>query len=129
MSTEYFLQWVTPEKKIAGFLRLSLPSQDYIRSCIEQSTADEKVFPIQENEAMIREVHVYGTVAGLHKTGKGAQHLGLGKQLIKTAASIAEEHGYSKLNVISSVGTREYYRKQGFVDNGLYQQMELATHE
>lgn len=129
MSTEYFLQWVTPEKKIAGFLRLSLPSQEYIRSCIEQSTADEKVFPIQENEAMIREVHVYGTVAGLHKTGKGAQHLGLGKQLIKTAASIAEEHGYSKLNVISSVGTREYYRKQGFVDNGLYQQMELATHE
>lgn len=129
MSTEYFLQWVTPEKKIAGFLRLSLPSQDYIRSCIEQSTADEKVFPIRENEAMIREVHVYGTVAGLHKTGKGAQHLGLGKQLIKTAASIAEEHGYSKLNVISSVGTREYYRKQGFVDNGLYQQMELATHE
>lgn len=129
MSTEYFLQWVTPEKKIAGFLRLSLPSQDYIRSCIEQSTADEKVFPIQENEAMIREVHVYGTVAGLHKTGKGAQHLGLGKQLIKTAASIAEEHGYSKLNVISSVGTREYYHKQGFVDNGLYQQMELATHE
>ena len=129
MSTEYFLQWVTPEKKIAGFLRLSLPSQEYIRSCIEQSTADEKVFPIQENEAMIREVHVYGTVAGLHKTGKGAQHLGLGKQLIKTAASIAEEHGYSKLNVISSVGTREYYRKQGFVDNGLYQQMELANHE
>lgn len=129
MSTEYFLQWVTPEKKIAGFLRLSLPSQEYIRSCIEQSTADEKVFPIQENEAMIREVHVYGAVAGLHKTGKGAQHLGLGKQLIKTAASIAEEHGYSKLNVISSVGTREYYRKQGFVDNGLYQQMELATHE
>lgn len=129
MSTEYFLQWVTPEKKIAGFLRLSLPSQDYIRSCIEQSTADEKVFPIQENEAMIREVHVYGAVAGLHKTGKGAQHLGLGKQLIKTAASIAEEHGYSKLNVISSIGTREYYRKQGFVDNGLYQQMELATHE
>lgn len=129
MSTEYFLQWVTPEKKIAGFLRLSLPSQDYIRSCIEQSTADEKVFPIRENEAMIREVHVYGIVAGLHKTGKGAQHLGLGKQLIKTAASIAEEHGYSKLNVISSVGTREYYRKQGFVDNGLYQQMELATHE
>ncbi len=129
MSTEYFLQWITPEKKIAGFLRLSLPSQEYIRSCIEQSTADEKVFPIQENEAMIREVHVYGAVAGLHKTGKGAQHLGLGKQLIKTAASIAEEHGYSKLNVISSVGTREYYRKQGFVDNGLYQQMELATHE
>ena len=78
---------------------------------------------------MIREVHVYGTVAGLHKTGKGAQHLGLGKQLIKTAASIAEEHGYSKLNVISSVGTREYYRKQGFGDNGLYQQMELTTHE
>lgn len=127
MSTEYFLQWVTPEKKIAGFLRLSLPDQEFVRTCLEQ-TSDATLFPIKENEAMIREVHVYGTVAGLHKTGKGAQHLGLGKQLIKTAAHLAKEHGFAKLNVISSIGTREYYRKQGFADNGLYQQMDLGEY-
>ena len=123
MSTEYFLQWVTPQKKIAGFLRLSLPNQAFIQACQNQATASNEEFPLKANEAMIREVHVYGAVAGLHKTGKGAQHQGLGKQLIQTAAGIAKNHGYQKLNVISSVGTREYYRKQGFVDNGLYQQM------
>lgn len=127
MSTEYFLQWVTPEKKIAGFLRLSLPDQEFVRTCLEQ-TDNATSFPIKENEAMIREVHVYGTVAGLHKTGKGAQHLGLGKQLIKTAARLAKDHGFAKLNVISSIGTREYYRKQGFADNGLYQQMDLGEY-
>ncbi len=127
MSTEYFLQWVTPDKKIAGFLRLSLPDQEFVRTCLEQ-TDNATLFPIKENEAMIREVHVYGTVAGLHKTGKGAQHLGLGKQLIKTAARLAKEYGFAKLNVISSIGTREYYRKQGFTDNGLYQQMDLGEY-
>ncbi len=127
MSTEYFLQWVTPDKKIAGFLRLSLPDQEFVRTCLEQ-TDNATSFPIKENEAMIREVHVYGTVAGLHKTGKGAQHLGLGKQLIKTAARLAKDHGFAKLNVISSIGTREYYRKQGFADNGLYQQMDLGEY-
>lgn len=125
MSTEYFLQWVTPQNKIAGFLRLSLPSQNFVQTCQEQAAGNNQAFPIQQDEAMIREVHVYGTVAGLHKTGKGAQHLGLGKQLIQTAANIAKRHGFKSLNVISSVGTREYYRKQGFVDNGLYQQMTL----
>ena len=75
---------------------------------------------------MIREVHVYGKVAGLHRTGDGAQHLGLGKQLIKTACDIAKSNGYAKINVISSVGTREYYRALGFTESGLYQQMPLA---
>ena len=118
MSQEFFLQWVTDDGHIAGFLRLSLPDKEYVRAC-------GKPFPIQPSEAMIREVHVYGTVAGLHKTGKGAQHMGLGKQLIAQAEVIAREHGYTSMNVISSVGTREYYRKLGFVDAGLYQQKRL----
>lgn len=29
---EHFLQWVTPENRIAGFLRLSLPDEEYVRS-------------------------------------------------------------------------------------------------
>ena len=118
-TNEYFLQWVTSENKIAGFLRLSLPKSDYF---LKQQTN----LPVGPNEAMIREIHVYGKVAQLHKTGGGAQHLGLGKQLIEAAADIARVHGYKKINVISSIGTREYYRNGGFYDNGLYQQMMLS---
>lgn len=117
VSTEYFLQWVTPQNKIAGFLRLSLPSEDFVRE-----TAG---LPIAPDEAMIREVHVYGKAAKLHASGGGAQHLGLGKRLIEEACRIAREHGYAKMNVISAIGTRAYYRNQGFADNGLYQQRGL----
>ncbi|MEF9841948.1 MAG: tRNA uridine(34) 5-carboxymethylaminomethyl modification radical SAM/GNAT enzyme Elp3 [Raoultibacter sp.] len=118
VSDEYFLQWVTPENKIAGFLRLSLPKADYVLK-------HRSELPVGPYEAMIREIHVYGKVAGLHKTGQGAQHLGLGKQLFQAAGDIAKAQGYQKMNVISSVGTREYYRALGFSDNGLYQQIAI----
>ncbi|WP_139652372.1 elongator complex protein 3 [Raoultibacter phocaeensis] len=119
VAQEHFLQWTTPEGKIAGFLRLSLPDQAYI-------SQRQSELPVGLGEAMIREVHVYGKVAGLHTTGSGAQHLGLGRQLIETAFDIARKNGYAKMNVISSVGTREYYRSLGFSDNGLYQQIPLT---
>jgi elongator complex protein 3 len=119
VTDEYFLQWVTPENRIAGFLRLSLPKREYVREC-------QAELPVEPDEAMIREVHIYGKVAKMHGTGEGAQHLGLGRQLIETACDIAKARGYQKLNVISSVGTRDYYRSLGFSDNDLYQQMDLA---
>jgi elongator complex protein 3 len=75
---------------------------------------------------MIREVHVYGVTVGIGKTREGrAQHLGLGSTLIERAAEIASERGYPRLAVISSVGTRDYYRKRGFADGDLYQVREL----
>lgn len=115
---EVFLQWVAPGNRIAGFLRLSLPNADYVGA----HAAD---LPIDAGEAMIREVHVYGRVAGLHQGGENAQHRGLGRMLIERACDIARENGYTAINVISAIGTRGYYRKQGFADNGLYQQRSL----
>lgn len=115
---EVFLQWTTPGNRIAGFLRLSMPNADYVN-------AHATDLPINAGEAMIREVHVYGRVAGLHQGGENAQHRGLGRMLIERACDIARENGYTAINVISAIGTRGYYRKQGFTDNGLYQQRSL----
>ncbi|MBO7673690.1 MAG: tRNA uridine(34) 5-carboxymethylaminomethyl modification radical SAM/GNAT enzyme Elp3 [Atopobiaceae bacterium] len=107
VSDEHFLQWVTPQNRIAGFLRLSLPHDG--------------------TEAMIREVHVYGRVAGIHEPSRGAaQHAGLGRQLVEEACARAAAAGYQAINVISSVGTRPYYRGLGFVDGELYQRRTLA---
>ena len=117
-TSERFLQWVDDENRIAGFLRLSLPSQEYVR----KHSAE---LPVHLGEAMIREVHVYGKVAHLHAAGNGAQHMGLGRRLIERACEMARRAGYARINVISAIGTREYYRTQGFVDNGLYQTREL----
>ncbi|MBA3875058.1 MAG: GNAT family N-acetyltransferase, partial [Anaerolineae bacterium] len=108
-TNEVFLQYITENRDIAGFLRLSLPK--------EPAITDELA-----GAAMIREIHVYGQSLELGASEVGrAQHLGLGKQLIERAVELAREHGYSRLAVISAIGTREYYRKRGFVDGQLYQ--------
>lgn len=118
VSEEHFLQWVDPADRIAGFLRLSLPDESYI-------AAHAGELPVNAGEAMIREVHIYGVAAHLHHTNAGVQHLGLGRQLVERACTIAAKAGFTKLNVISAIGTREYYRRLSFYDNGLYQQRNL----
>jgi elongator complex protein 3 len=100
ITQEIFLEFITPDDKIVGFLRLSLPKRG--------------------QQAMIRELHVYGVAANLGAKGK-TQHLGLGKKLMQQAQILAADKGFTTLSVISAVGTREYYRKLGFHNDGLYQ--------
>lgn len=121
-SEERFLQWVTPEGKIAGFLRLSLPDQGFVAECAKRCGDDA---PVCLREAMIREVHVYGVAARVGQEGVAAQHRGLGRSLVARACELAREAGFERINVISAVGTREYYRSLGFTDHGLYQQKAL----
>ena len=112
VTNDHFLQFITPENKILGFCRLSLPKN--MEEC--------------QNTAMIREVHVYGKVAKIGDEATNAQHMGLGTKLIEEACKISKESGYSKINVISAICTRNYYRKRGFEkfsDDGLYQQKEI----
>lgn len=123
VSDEHFLQWVTADNKIAGFCRLSLPHWDKLTSGACDVTANELL--VQPGQAMIRELHVYGQALSLGSEGMSAQHQGLGQKLLAKASSIAAEAGYTSLNVISSIGTRTYYRAQGFTDAGLYQQKAL----
>ena len=123
VSDEHFLQWVTTDNKIAGFCRLSLPHWDKLTSGACDVSANELL--VQPGQAMIRELHVYGQALSLGSEGMSAQHQGLGQKLLAKASSIAAEAGYTSLNVISSIGTRAYYRAQGFTDAGLYQQKAL----
>ena len=123
VSDEHFLQWVTTDNKIAGFCRLSLPHWDKLTASACDVTANELL--VQPGQAMIRELHVYGQALSLGSEGMSAQHQGLGQKLLAKASSIAAEAGYTSLNVISSIGTRAYYRAQGFTDAGLYQQKAL----
>lgn len=112
VSIEKFIEFVVPtaEKElIAGFLRLSLPTE---ANCI----------PELQDCAIVREVHVYGKAVGIGQRDSGkAQHLGLGTKLIEEAKRISRQQGFQKLAVISAIGTREYYRQRGFTDGQLYQ--------
>ena len=114
-SDEIFLQYITEDRAIAGFLRLSLPTEPPIA-------------PELESAAMIREVHVYGQALEIGESAPGrSQHLGLGTRLIDRAVEIATDRNYKQLAVISSVGTRAYYRKRGFSDGDLYQLRALTA--
>jgi elongator complex protein 3 len=71
---------------------------------------------------LIREIHVYGqSLEVCKKELSKTQHQGLGKNLIKIAKEIALKNNYKKLAVISAIGTRQYYEKNGFSLLNLYQ--------
>ncbi|MFW5714531.1 MAG: elongator complex protein 3, partial [Brevefilum sp.] len=101
---EHFLSFDTENDKLAGFLRLSLPSDTH------QTGMQDLV-----DAAIIREVHVYGQSLEVGEERDGiAQHSGLGTRLIEEAEKIAEARGYQKLAVIAAIGTRGYYARRGF---------------
>lgn len=111
---ERFLEWVTPDDRVAAFLRLSLPREP-------------SFVPELGAAAVVRELHVYGPSLPFSERAPGsAQHAGLGRRLLAEAARRAAARGYRELAVISAVGTREYYRRQGFRDGELYQSQPLV---
>jgi len=113
IGVEAFIQAVTPDDRLAGFIRLSLPE---LPAYLEELEAS----------ALIREVHVYGAAVGIGERDETkAQHLGLGQRLLEHAACLARDAGFARMAVIASVGTREYYRRRGFTDGVLYQHRVL----
>ena len=102
---EHFISWVTPNNKLAGFLRLSLPGLESPETGIKEL----------DGAAIIREVHVYGQSleVGDNKDG-AAQHTGLGTLLLEKAEKTAKAHGFSRAAVISAIGTRGYYLDRGY---------------
>ena len=58
------------------------------------------------------------------------QHKGYGKQLLVIAEEIAFNNNFNRIAVIAGVGVREYYRKQGYINDtkeGCYQYKFLTT--
>ena len=113
---EHFISFDSPEDRLAGFLRLSLPDVDNVLR-----------IPDLDGAAIIREVHVFGQSleVGSERSG-AAQHSGLGKRLIEKAESISRERGFKRMAVISAIGTRGYYQQRGFTEGELYMVKELA---
>ncbi len=108
---EHFLSFITPDDRIAGFIRLALPAKE------SPSTGLSDL----EGAALIREVHVYGQSLPVGAEGNGAaQHTGLGTRLLQEAEKIARARGFRRMAVIAAVGTRKYYLDRGFERGELY---------
>jgi len=116
VAEEHFISFNTPEDKLAGYLRLSLPT----------SESPQLGWSDLNGAALIREVHVYGQslAVGAEKTG-AAQHIGLGTALLLEAERIARSKGFSKMAVIAAIGTRLYYEGRGFNRGEIYMIKDL----
>ena len=107
---EHFISFVTSGDRLAGFVRLSLPAEH----------APETKLGDLEHAGLIRELHVYGQSlpVGTEQMG-AAQHTGLGTRLLLEAERVAKNKGYTRMAVISAIGTRGYYLGRGF-ERGAY---------
>ena len=116
---EHFLTFDTPDDKLAGFLRLSLPREGNLLRLADL-----------EGAAIIREVHVYGQSIEVGADLPGAaQHAGLGSRLLVEAERITRANGFARLAVISAVGTRQYYAARGFEHGALYMVKPVVSAE
>ena len=115
---EFFLQYIDSKGRLLGFLRLRLPEHFLKKTKFFISSI--------EGSALVRELHVYGPAVSLGEKGK-VQHKGLGRALLEKAENIAKHYGAKKIAVISGVGVRDYYRRQGYelVKEGEYMVKEL----
>jgi elongator complex protein 3 len=94
---------------LVGFLRLRKPSGEAHR-------------PEMGEAGGIRELQVYGPMVEIGEKAKEKwQHRGHGQAVLAEAERIAsEEWGLKKVNVISGIGVRDYYRKWGYERAGPY---------
>mgnify|MGYP001147813096 CR=1 FL=1 len=111
--TEHFISAVSDDSLI-GFARLRFPSQTYR--------------PELENAALLRELHVYGSLVPVGKDAESEewQHRNFGKELLLRAEEIARGAGFRSLAIMSGIGVRPYYRRQGYERRGPYMIRELS---
>src|SRR5688572_24018012 len=114
---EHFISYRTPDDRLAGFVRLSLPGKESPQTGMSDLS----------EAALIREVHVYGQSlpVGAEKEG-AAQHAGLGTRLLEEAEAVAKANGFKRMAVISAVGTRGYYLERGFERGEFYLTKDLT---
>ena len=110
--TEHFISAVSNDSLI-GFTRLRFPSMVYR--------------PELEDAALMRELHVYGSLVPVGRDAEPEewQHRNYGRVLLARAEEITTEAGFSRLAVMSGMGVRPYYRRQGYERAGPYMVKEM----
>jgi len=110
---EHFISAVSDDS-LVGFARLRFPSMTYRAEL--------------EGAALLRELHVYGSLVPVGKDAETEewQHRSYGKDLLSRAEEIARGAGFKSLAIMSGIGVRPYYRRQGYERRGPYMVKELS---
>ncbi len=110
---EIFLSFEDANETLFGLLRLRIQSKPV--------PALEDV--VNGNEAIIRELHIFGPEVPLsEKNSSAAQHKGYGKALLREAERLAkDEFNAERMVILSGTGAKEYYRAEfGYAKQGNY---------
>ena len=109
--SEIFISAEDPSRDIlVGYLRLRFPSPKAHRPEIRTQAI-----------TVVRELRVCGPMVPVgQRTENAWQHKGYGKRLISEAERVSRDLGAEKMVTLSALGTKPYYRKLGYSDDGPY---------
>ena len=104
---EHFISAVSGDS-LVGFARLRTGGERWM----EETT----------DAALLRELHVYGSIVplGSQPAPDQRQHRMVGRDLLAAAEEEAAAEGYREIAVMSGIGVRPYYRRHGYERRGPY---------
>jgi elongator complex protein 3 len=100
---------------LIGFARLRFPSSEFRAEL--------------HNAALLRELHIYGSLVpvGLEAAETDEwQHRNFGRILLLRAEEIATTAGFGRMAIMSGIGVRPYYQRQGYERRGPYMIKEIT---
>ncbi len=115
---ERFIEWVTQEGKLAGYVRLSLLDASY-------SSVHAEELPPACGGAMIRELHICGHPAARGDDKTAARRDAFLRTMVDAASAQASDLGFAHITVFNAGGERALWRGLGFEDAGSYQQRQV----
>lgn len=103
---------------LIGYLRLRIPSEKAHRREVKAKPC-----------SIVRELHVYGSLVPVGKhLDEAWQHKGYGNILLTRAENITrEDYDLRRILVISALGTKQYYKRLGYMHDGAYMSKTLEN--
>ncbi len=85
--------------------------------------------PELHGAALVRELHIYGSLVPVGQDAAESeewQHRNFGRILLSRAEEIAKAAGFVRVAIMSGIGVRPYYRRQGYERRGPYMVKEMS---
>ena len=114
---------------LVGFCRMRLRNYNTVNVDYTKNHENTNFINVLKDCALIREMHVYGQMVPsyLSKFEKSnSQHRGIGRKMLEIAEETAVNNGFNKMAIISGVGVRGFYRKNGYVLEDNYMTKRLT---
>ena len=107
----------------------SAVSGDWLIGFARYGSHRQSFRPELHGAALIREFHIYGSLVPVGQDAAESeewQHRRFGRILLSRAEEIAKAAGFVRVAIMSGIGVRPYYRRQGYERRGPYMVKEMS---